>query len=147
FYESLHIAIQLNGPQAVEKPIQNLMCSPVNSSVSSYIYVVVPSPDCIVAVQGSFHFPVSRTLKFDIYLSCTQPAAPLFFILLTYIANVFAGISIYQLIQQVQTHEQVERPLAPSGALVQCAPSFVSQVTGQSQNYCLEILNDQATIV
>ncbi|KAA6357226.1 MAG: hypothetical protein EZS28_047245, partial [Streblomastix strix] len=30
---------------------------------------------------------------------------------------------------QVQTHEQVERPLAPSGALVQCAPSFVSQVT------------------
>ncbi|KAA6355824.1 MAG: hypothetical protein EZS28_048649 [Streblomastix strix] len=33
-------------------------------------------------------------------------------------------------------------PLAARGALVQCAPSFVSQVTGQLKNYYLDILND-----
>ncbi|KAA6370486.1 MAG: hypothetical protein EZS28_033987 [Streblomastix strix] len=142
FYESLHIAIQLNGPQAVEKPNQNLMCSSV---LYGYIVAAVAS-DYIVTVQGVFHTPVSIALQLDIYLLATKPAAPVADILLTYIANVFAGTQIYQLIQQVQTHEQVERPLAPSGALVQCAPSFVSQVTGQSQNYCLEILNDCATI-
>ncbi|KAA6380645.1 MAG: hypothetical protein EZS28_023828 [Streblomastix strix] len=87
FYESFQIAIQLNGPQAVEKPNQNLMCSSV-----LYCYVVkAVAPDSIVIVQG---------------------------------------ISIYQLIQQVQTHEQVAVPLAASGALFESAllPRIMKQL-------------------
>ncbi|KAA6357605.1 MAG: hypothetical protein EZS28_046868, partial [Streblomastix strix] len=103
--------IQLNGPQAVEKPNQNLMCSPVPSSESSQAYQVSSIPPFIVTVQGVFHAPVSIALQFDIYLFATQPAAPVAYAPLIYIANVAV-------------------PLAASGALVQCAPSLVSQVTG-----------------
>ncbi|KAA6308408.1 MAG: hypothetical protein EZS28_056696, partial [Streblomastix strix] len=87
------------------------------SSVLYGYYVSASAPDSIVITQGVIQLPVLIALQFDIYLFCTKPAAPLLFIPLTYIANAFAGISIYQLIQQVQTHEQVERPLAPSGVM------------------------------
>ncbi|KAA6391940.1 MAG: hypothetical protein EZS28_012533 [Streblomastix strix] len=74
FYESLHIAIQLNGPQKVEKPNKIF-----NVFIQKQSYLVTSAPDSIV---------------------------------------------------QIYAHEQVAVPLAASGALVQCAPSFVSQITG-----------------
>ncbi|KAA6363984.1 MAG: hypothetical protein EZS28_040489, partial [Streblomastix strix] len=53
FYESLHIAIQLNGPHAVEKPNQNLMCSLV---LYGY-YDAAVAPDSIDTIQSLVQSP------------------------------------------------------------------------------------------
>ncbi|KAA6398355.1 MAG: hypothetical protein EZS28_006117 [Streblomastix strix] len=93
------MTIQLKGPQAVEKPNQNLVQSDV---LYCYIFEVV-APDSIVFKQLAVHTPI----------------------------------------QQVKTHEYVAVPQAANGVLVQWIPSFVSQVTGQSKNYYLDLLKDQ----
>ncbi|KAA6366836.1 MAG: hypothetical protein EZS28_037639 [Streblomastix strix] len=118
FVLSLHIANQLNGPQAVENPNQNRRTSEV----------AYPYPPGSAAVIGTVWSAVmsSNALKLAMTLAValleTGAAATLF----NYIANVFAGIFIVQFTQQVQTIEQVADPLAASGARVYLTPPDVN---------------------
>ncbi|KAA6360186.1 MAG: hypothetical protein EZS28_044285, partial [Streblomastix strix] len=84
-------------------------------------------------------FALKLTLAFKLLASAPQTSH-----LFNYIANIFAGIVIVQFTQQVYTIEQVAVPLAANGARVYLTPDDVSQFTGQSKNYCLEIAKDQA---
>ncbi|KAA6388222.1 MAG: hypothetical protein EZS28_016251 [Streblomastix strix] len=61
--------------------------------------------------------------------------------------QIFAGVVIVQLTQQVQTHQQVALPLAPTGALVYPVPLENNVFTCQSKNSYLDGTNDQGLIV
>ncbi|KAA6401953.1 MAG: hypothetical protein EZS28_002518 [Streblomastix strix] len=116
FQASCNIANQLKDPQAVEKPRQNFRWSAVRSLFALKL---------TLALNSSSSLPESSHL-------------------FSYMANIFAGIVIVQFILQVYTIVQVAVPLAANGARVYLTPDDVSQFTGQSKNYCLEIAKDQA---
>ncbi|KAA6385590.1 MAG: hypothetical protein EZS28_018884 [Streblomastix strix] len=63
------------------------------------------------------------------------------------IPKVLAGITVVQLIQQVQTQQRVALPLAPNGAGVYLVPPEVKVFLGQSKNSYLDSVNDQDSIV
>ncbi|KAA6395990.1 MAG: hypothetical protein EZS28_008481 [Streblomastix strix] len=122
FILSLQIAIHQNGPQAVEQPIHSLITSQglIGNSLSS-------APTAIVrthSAYGSFN-----PLKFTLPLANSAVVAAATAALLSYYANLSAGIVIYQLTLHDYAIEQVVLPFAPNGALVYLYPSLVSQDT------------------
>ncbi|KAA6388811.1 MAG: hypothetical protein EZS28_015660, partial [Streblomastix strix] len=112
FVLSLHMANQLNGPQAVENPNQKR-----KTSVSEYPYTayVILSVWAVVILA----FPLKFTAAFAVASLLTAAVGILF----NYIASVFAGIFIDKFTQQVQTIEHVAVPLAASGAWVYLTPA------------------------
>ncbi|KAA6395100.1 MAG: hypothetical protein EZS28_009367, partial [Streblomastix strix] len=120
FVLSLQIAICQNGPQAVEQPIRNLICSSSHNGCNAS-----PAPYCIVCTQSAQG--LSPALKFTHALTV---AGVVRFVdgnaaKLSYKAKLFLVIVICQLTQHDYTIERVALPLAPSDARVYRCPSLV----------------------
>ncbi|KAA6371352.1 MAG: hypothetical protein EZS28_033123 [Streblomastix strix] len=139
FQASRNIANQLNGPQTVENPSQNFKCPLFFSPLA-----VLPQYFCLVYVivsESAARSLFALKLIFALNSSSSPPAISHLF---NYMANIFASIVIVQFTQHFYTIEQVASPLAANEARVYLTPDDVSQFTGQSKNYCLEIAKDQA---
>ncbi|KAA6386628.1 MAG: hypothetical protein EZS28_017844, partial [Streblomastix strix] len=130
FVLPLHITNQLNGPQAVEKPIQKR-----NTSSVEY-----PQPATVIAALAVvlLLFALKLIIAFAVASSVGAVTATL----LIYIANVSLGIVIVEFTQQVQTIEQVAVPLAASGARVYLTPEKFNESIGWSKNYYFDMEKD-----